>query len=267
MENRERITMVCEDSFDGILTAVYEAFQQKGRQVNIIVDGEYNFDLFTEYIQVATDYEKSRKVAHTIYSKISSLAYDIIYHVAISAEKDKCSIILGMVIAGLQHGAKIVQELTNPLVQRCSDIAKKVYNEAHFYLEILRFEELAEGILMATIAPTANVMVSTMEHFSDRFPEENFFIYDENRRLCGIHEKNSPYFIRENICIEELLDAWRRDHKTELARLEQDQYADLWKVFFASIAIKERENYVLQRGNLPLHYRKHMTEFQDKDRR
>lgn len=50
-----------------------------------------------------------------------------------------------------------------------------------------------------------------------------------------------------------------------LDRLEHSgerEYADLWKAFFESIAIPERENADLQRTNLPLHYRKHMTEFE-----
>jgi len=36
---------------------------------------------------------------------------------------------------------------------------------------------------------------------------------------------------------------------------------DLWKAFFETIAIKERANSDLQRNNMPLHYRKHVTEF------
>ena len=37
---------------------------------------------------------------------------------------------------------------------------------------------------------------------------------------------------------------------------------DLWKDFFNTIGIKERENYQCQRNLMPLWYRKHMTEFQ-----
>ena len=42
-----------------------------------------------------------------------------------------------------------------------------------------------------------------------------------------------------------------------------EKYADLWKIFFNSIAVEERKNYKLQRGNLALHYRKYMTEFME----
>lgn len=41
----------------------------------------------------------------------------------------------------------------------------------------------------------------------------------------------------------------------------KEEYSDLWKVFFDSIAVKERENIKLQNNNLPVKYRKYMTEF------
>lgn len=43
---------------------------------------------------------------------------------------------------------------------------------------------------------------------------------------------------------------------------EEAKYVKLWKGFFDSIAIKERESYERQRQHLPLHYRKYVTEFQ-----
>lgn len=42
----------------------------------------------------------------------------------------------------------------------------------------------------------------------------------------------------------------------------EEEYSDLWKVFFENIAVKERENKKLQTGNLPLRFRGHMTEFE-----
>lgn len=262
----ERITLVCEDSFDGILTAVYEAFLYKGKQVNILASQEYNYDLFSTYIPVATDYEKSRKVADTVYQKISPFAYDTIYHVAMCTEEEKAGLILGLIIEGLRRGKTVTSELTNPIVLRCSDLMKKVKNEEHFYLEFLRFEELAGGIMFAKIEPKANVMVYVMEHFSDRFPDENFFIYDIHRNMCGVHEKNSPYFIRNQVPFDDILKKWRESGGDAPQVYEEDRYADWWKIFFASISIKERENYELQRNHLPLHFRKHMTEFQRGDK-
>lgn len=264
MLNCSKLILRCEDSYDGILTAIYEAFNYKGRSLYITVNTEYNYELFTEYIEVYTDYEKSAKVINTIENKISKEALYMVYGVAISAEKDKCNVILAFIMYGLKEGESITKKLTNPYVQRCYDIRKKVSNEAHFYNEILRFEEIEGKILCAKISPLANVMVSVMEHFSDRFPEENFLIYDDNRRICGVHQRGERYFIRDNIDIDELIDKWK-EKVCGVSVIEEkekfDNYTQLWKVFFDSVSIKERENYKLQRNNLPLRYRNHITEF------
>lgn len=41
-----------------------------------------------------------------------------------------------------------------------------------------------------------------------------------------------------------------------------DEYKILWKAFFNNIAIKERINPKLQRNNLPIRFRRDMTEFE-----
>ena len=94
MEDFNKIIIKCEDTYDGILTAVYDAWSYRGRSVYITTDEEYNYELFTEYIEIATDYEKSRKVVNTIANKISQEALYMVYGVAISGEKDKCNVIL-----------------------------------------------------------------------------------------------------------------------------------------------------------------------------
>ena len=50
----------------------------------------------------------------------------------------------------------------------------------------------------------------------------------------------------------------RLDEMTE----HQEEYVDLWKTFFQNIAITERKNEKLQKNNMPLHYRKYVTEWQ-----
>ncbi len=256
-----KIMLVCEDSYDGILTAIYNAWSYRGHQVGIITNGEYNIEMFTEYIDVATELDKSAKVSNTIRRKISEAALDMVYSVAVSNDSDKCNMILGFIMYGLSSGRDIATDYTNYYVIRCEDIRKKVWNESHFYLEILRFEELPGKILCARITPRANVMVHVMDHFSDRFPSENFLIYDENRKICGIHSRNNTYYIHNNIELDEYLDKYMESIKDSVSDNQADIYSDLWKVFFNTIAIKERTNYSLQRNNVPLLYRKHMTEF------
>ena len=41
-----------------------------------------------------------------------------------------------------------------------------------------------------------------------------------------------------------------------------DEYTDMWKIFFETIAIKQRYNPECQRNLMPVWMRKHVTEFQ-----
>lgn len=259
--NAKKMTLVCEDSFDGILTAVYDGFLYKGCSVKIIINSEYNYDLFSEYVNIVTDYEKSRKVLNTIREKISDEAFFDIFRIAASNESDKCDLIFEYIIKGLRYGREVSLMLTDNHIMRCQEVCRKVNNETLFYREILRFEELPGKILFARISPRSNVMYDIMEHFSDRFPEENFFIYDDNRRICGVHNMRSEYYIINDVDIEELIKKHNERLSTSVTKESKDIYTDLWRAFFKSISIKERENYKCQRNHLPLHYRKHITEF------
>ena len=43
---------------------------------------------------------------------------------------------------------------------------------------------------------------------------------------------------------------------------EEDSYEALWKIFFETEAIRERNNPACQQNHLPLRFRPYMTEFQ-----
>lgn len=86
---------VCEDSIDGIFTAVYQAWSSGYGHANIKLEEKCdqnhysNMELFSEYIQIETDYGLSLKVAKAVKEKISEEAYEIICRVALSDYQGK----------------------------------------------------------------------------------------------------------------------------------------------------------------------------------
>ena len=72
----------CEDSLDGIFTAIYDAWDSGYGLMNVRIevlngrDDCYNMELFSEYIPVETNEEKAEKVARSIRYKISEEAYE-----------------------------------------------------------------------------------------------------------------------------------------------------------------------------------------------
>ena len=87
----KRNILVCDSSPEGIFAAIYYAYEQKLNPNTTCVQlGEIeNYDLFAEYTQVKTDYEKAEKVNRTIARRFGEISYSYIWYALYSQEKEK----------------------------------------------------------------------------------------------------------------------------------------------------------------------------------
>lgn len=249
-----KIIYICENTPDGIFTAIYDAWAAHipDERLSILVDGEYEMELFAEYRYVETDMEKAVKVAHSVSRKISSEAYRQIYAASLSYEEDKIMAIYQFLRLGFKVGAKVTDMHAKPEVCRMFELCRNVVNESHSFREFVRFTELESGILLARIKPKNFVLPLMAGHFADRFPEEHFVIIDDNSEMGIFHERGKQWFLSpiDREAIERL---WRSERSQEFERL--------WKTFFKAIAIEERRNYKCQRTMCALRFRDYMLEF------
>lgn len=249
----------CEDSVEGILTGIYDAWASVHRhEENRIEVCKNEWEeplLFAEYIEVAPDAEKSEKVQRSVRLRISEEAYEMVMKALLSGDPQKGEVIYRFLIYAYREGAPACRSYSNPWVMRLFETVRNFDNESHHLKGFLRFDEQENGLLLARYAPKNNVMGDLMEHFSDRFNGENFMIFDEKRRIVGVHRGGAAWFVyRLN---EEEYRVFSETYAAE------DTYAALWRIFHRRIAIAERENQGLQRGNLPLRFRPYMTEFRE----
>ncbi len=250
---------LCDDTIDGIFSAIYQAWSSRNGHVNNKIEEKSegtkysNIELFAEYIPVETDYNLSLKVANSIREKISAEAYEMVYRVALSDYSGKADLIYRFLILGFSVGSRITEHLSNEVVNSVFRINKNVSNEAHHFLGFIRFSEQENGLLTAVIHPKNHILSIIAPHFADRLPLEKFLIYDDNRKMAALHVPNRPWVLAE---VPEL----DQDSLKKIS-FQEDDYRGLWKTFYQHISIKERENYYLQRNNLPLRFRKDMTEF------
>ena len=257
MENKR--IYLCDNSIDGIYTAVYLAWSSRLGHANVKIEeksegSKYsNIELFAEYVAVDTDAVLAAKVAASIRQKISEEAYEMSCRVALSDYLGKADLIYRFLIMGFAVGSSITEHLNHEVVNMMFKVNKNVSNESHHLLGFLRFSEQENGLLTSIIHPRNNVLSLITPHFADRLPMERFLIYDANRKLASLHVPNAPWIIAEVPTIDQ-------DRVREVSAYE-DQYRDLWITFFDHIAIKERVNPKLQRNNLPLRFRGDMTEF------
>ena len=254
----ERRILICEDSPDGIFTAVYEGWsiRLRGTEVEIRTADTFQPELFCSYGKIHTDPEKARKVAASIRRKLGISVYEDICYVAASSKAiDKGTVIFRILWKALcqkPYRRDIMEELTDPYVIRALKIRINVWHEFHRMLGFVRFRELPGKVLYGEITPDNDVLSLLASHFENRFPNENWMIYDKSRRKVLVHptQKSSYVYHLE-----------KSEGEQSFLPAHTEEYEELWKVFCDRITIEDRKNPALQRQFLPKKYRPNMTEF------
>lgn len=249
--------IVCEDSIEGIFTAVYDAYalREGHEHIHIQIGEEDNYRLFAVYLHSIADFGKTEKVIRTLRNRLGEEAYLQLCQAAASRDADKGEAVYRTVVDGITvgNGRRTMENLRNPHVAKCFELARRTANETHQEIEFLRFRELEQRILYARIGPQNNVLPFVMPHFADRLSTENFMIHDEGRGLFGVHQAGREWYLVSDM----------EDFPTESLKWSSDEkkYQELFCLFHRTIGIQERENRDLQRQMFPLRFREYTVEF------
>ncbi len=257
-----KYVLQCEDTIEGIFSAVYAAWELKygheNTKIQVLGSTEHNIELFSSYILLQPDAQKAGKVINTIRRVCSDAVYERLFYAACSDAPDKADAIYRYIQTALRLKSRVLNHLTEPAVSRVMELSRAVANARHHYLGFLRFIEIPGRILMARYSPKARLTELIMPHFTERFPEERFVIWDTVRNVAGIHVPGQTYIMLELTDNQTaMLQTYTEDDK----KTEQ-----MWKAFLEAVSIKERKNKELQRNNIPLHFRTYMPEFQKEER-
>ncbi len=248
----DNITFLCENTVDGIFTAIYKAWEAGPKHTHIEVKGMDSMKLFSNYIKIDTDSKLALKVAQSIQRKLSYEVYLWCYQAALSDVTCKGELVYQFLRKAFRIGPSVVNMLQDETVCEIFKISKYVSKEAHRYLEFIQFEELENHILISRINPRCNVVPLVAIHFADRLHCENWVILDTGRNISAVHSAGNGYIISYDIDEQTLLSISPFSEKDA-------EYKKLWKNFFASIAIEARNNPQLQRNMLPIRFRRYMT--------
>lgn len=252
----EHIILICEDSNIGIFTGIYEAYERKlNHDTTVLQVGEEdNLRLFADYITITPSQEKAEKVIRTIRRRFGEETMRIIFEALASTDLQKGHAVYQMIVFGLRGNYKgqLIDCLSYDPVVKVVALSTTVWHEYHHFYGFLRFQELENGILYAKINPKAQLLSFLGDHFANRFPLENFMIYDEHHDSCLIHGGGKEWFTISG-------ELFRMEELPGFSA-EELQIQELFKYFCHKIAIKERENPLLQQQMLPLRFRPNMVE-------
>lgn len=245
----------CEDSMEGIFTAIYRIYEDKNQHQECCVSIDGELFLLAEYRQVETDRQCAEKVIRTLYRRFGEEDYLTICYALASEVADKADAVYHAVVYGLSHKVTpghLFDNLAEPYLHKVFSLARGARNEGCHLKGFLRFEEAKQGYLYATIGPKNDILTFLMPHFADRFPMEDFIIRDEHREIFGVHPAGQQWYLVSGNQLEE--GAFEPS-------VAEEEYQSLFRLFCRSIAIKDRKNIQLQRNLLPLRFREYMVEF------
>uniref|UniRef100_UPI004055D83D TIGR03915 family putative DNA repair protein n=1 Tax=Acetatifactor sp. TaxID=1872090 RepID=UPI004055D83D len=248
----------CEDSLEGIFTAIYNAYAEKRNHCDTIISLTDEFYLFAEDVSVQADSEKAIKVMRTLERQFGEEDYLWLCYALTSPDEGKAQAVYQTVVDGLSRRVPrghLFDNLAYDAVNRSFALGRGANRESLHLKGFVRFQELENGILYSKIGPKNNILTFLMPHFADRFPLENFMIYDENRRLLGLHPAGKQWYVMSD-CED--------PGQSKAFRLSESEwtYQELFRFFCDKIAIEDRKNPDLQRNMLPLRFRDYMVEFQ-----
>ncbi len=271
--------LLCQDSLEGILSAVHEAYVSRYglHDIRIELMGQpAQTEMFSEYREVVTDTSAAAKVALAVRKKISKRAFDMIFNASCADNPKKAHAIYRFIVGGFYMGAQIENYLSEPSVQLVMQLSRQVSKEADQLFGFLRFEDIGGKLLLARIRPRHWLLYQLADHFTERFPKERFIICDVGRKRACLHIPGKPVRMFDYSGMEEqdgenmpMIDAIRAAAAgagrggAQMPSVKDD-YETLWKAFFRTIMIKERENPRCQMNMMPKRYWDYMPEMEGK---
>lgn len=228
MRQRTDVIYVYDGTFDGFLCCVYEYYYSSFNPVEIVCEDDVEASFF-QHITIHTDRFKADKVKNAIAEKISKQSLRFLKECFLTYQQEKEIHMLGYIVKGFKKGAQIYNLVSDSDVSFLLKAHRHIEREKHLYLGIARFYK-AGDVYICVIKPKNKLLPLIAHHFTQRFANQSFMIYDASNKQALLYNRKQATVIQaENI---------------ELPEIDDDELnmQKLWKLFYDTIAIKERYN-------------------------
>lgn len=247
-----------DGTYGSFLTAIFEAFERRIFEVNIIEKKQYQQQMFDEIFDIIYDEEKSKRVLKGITEKAGPKIVKDVYRCFLSEDPKAINALFRLLIRLFKVGPTLFDNYGDSDVLLFHQTLKKIGRERHRMEAFIRFQNSSDGLFWATIEPDFNVLPLITQFFKNRFNDQPWLIYDVKRDYGMMYNLKT---------IEEVqLTPDATDAALSLTPItdEEDEvkYQNLWKLYFNSTNIKERKNIKLHLRHVPRRYWKYLIEKQ-----
>ena len=247
-----------DGTYSGFLSAVFDVYAYGQSRDALVCPTDTDAPLpLDAWVEVKTAEEHAERVVKRL---IALEIAETVFDAWLSREEEVENHLLAVIRMAISENATPMQKLWHPDVRCVAKAASRVGNEAHRYLQFVRFVRVdrgapcltehhpATGLYVADIEPEYDILPKIANHFARRFQDQCFIIRDKTHAQALVYDTN----VCQIVTFPELLSA---------PLPEDPQFASLWQGYFDAVAIPWRRNKKLQQQFVPLKYRRHMTEF------
>ncbi|MBE6904215.1 MAG: DNA metabolism protein [Ruminococcaceae bacterium] len=245
----KNIIYLYDGSYQGFLSCIFNCFLKKEKPLNIVCADSCE-PTFFEQIFIETDTQKSERVEKGLRLKGTYSALIMLRQGFDCCINQKEMLLLDFIILVFEKGRDVISMLSEKTVSALNKAIKALTNEAHHLKGFVRFS-VYENALIAVIEPKNFVLPYLAPHFCDRYVNEHFFIYDKTHNAALVYGNSKAEIIKIDSFHEYNYDS------------EEKKYQRLWKTFYNTISIKERENPKLRISHMPKRFWGNITEMKE----
>ncbi len=259
-----------DKSFEGLLTAVFDAYARRMWPDALLAVGELAPMFTTEEYTVVTDSEKAGRVWRALGKKIPKDILNMLTMGWLSEEPGVDTMLARYMRRIIDEGGGVTTDFSDPDILRIKQLALKVSHEREHLMQFTRFQKGADSsapgddpanpsgqpTYFAPVSPRYNALPLAIPYFRDRFRDQRWLIYDITRHYGYYYDLHEV----TEITLPDDARLTSGELDPALLAADEEMFAQMWRGYISSMAIKERLNARLQRQHMPRRFWPLMTE-------
>jgi len=244
--------LLTDGTFEGLLSAVFEAYARKADSAQIRPRKQHRPGLFEESVLVAADTQNAERVWKGLKRHLGSDQSARLYLAFLTGEQGVEILIYRYIRAAIPSKAKLVDSGSPAVHLAIERLSQKALREAHRMKGRVRFSKMENDLFMALINPRYDVLPLIRRHFEKRYADQRWVIFDAVRNYGLFFDTEKTSEVRTGA---DLLPSGVGSGDTADETCRQ-----LWKTYFAAVDIAERHNPKLHLRWLPRRYWRYLPE-------
>ena len=231
------IKYIIENSYSGLLTAVFNKYKDNDSEIEIISNIS-NYSFLDSIKSIKCDTQKALRVDNKLKTILKPINYKGIKTALKSGCEDKYTIIFNYICEVINVESDVTDNFNNSNVFKYNELLSKIKLEVHRFTGFIRFNLLKNDIYYAKFNPDNDICELLLPHFIKRFPLMKFVLHDENHNVLSAYDGKHSKTVKAYFKLNQKLDSLGK----------------LFKTYCESVSIKERKNLKLMKNYMPKRY-------------